>query len=152
MDYGHITGGAIDIGPGPLPRQWQDGDILHTGLAVWPADELLAKNWRPVVGTPPAVDPITQVLSAPTFTVAPTEIAVSWTVIALNAATIEVNQDNQTASEIAARLSGRTEFAITTLKEVIKEMYQKHRVDDPTWDLSAEAKRKAQKLIDATTP
>ena len=92
MDYGHVTAGVIDIGPGPLPRQWQDGDILYTGLGIWPPDELLAKDWRPVIGIPPAFDPITEILSAPTFTVETTEINASWTVIALDAAAIEVNR------------------------------------------------------------
>ena len=152
MDYAHVTAGSIDIGPGPLPRQWQDGDILRTGLAVWPAAELLAMNWRPVTGAPPVFDPITQILSAPSFTVGPSEITASWTVIDLDAAEVEINQDGETARTIAGRLSGGELFAITTLMEATKAIYFKLRAIDPAWDLTAETKRKAQKLFDATNP
>ena len=121
-------------------------------MAVWPSAELLAKNWRPVTGAPPAFDPITQILSAPSFAVGPSEITASWTVTDLDAAQVEINQDGEAARTIAGRLSGGELFAITTLMEASKAIYLKLRAIDPAWDLTAETKRKAQKLFDAINP
>lgn len=106
----------------------------------------------PVEETRPSFDPITEGLMGPVHTVFIDKVTSVWTVDMLSADIIQINQDNQAAEVISARLVEGTSFAITTLMEVAKEMYAKHRADDPGWDLSAETKRKAQKLIAATTP
>ena len=84
----------------------------------------------------------------------PNQVEIDQVVIdfAVDPAVIEQKQDDQTASEIAGRLEGRVEFAITTLMAVIKELYLEARANNPAFDLTAEIKRKAQKLIDATQP
>ncbi len=102
--------------------------------------------------TQPSFDPITEELTGPVHTVFIDKVTSVWTMVALDAAAIQINQDNQAAGAISGRLGGRELFATTTLMEAVKEMYQELRTLDPGWDLTPETKRKAQKLIDATTP
>ncbi len=151
-DFAHVTEDAIDIGPGPLPSQWRAPDgILHTGLRLWPLDELLIKDWRPVVDTPPAIDPITQELGVPVYTVAPTEITGVWPINALDPATIQLNQDEQAAEEIAGRFTFTQHAALVIVLEALRELYLKQRADDPTWDLPPDLKRRGQALFNAVT-
>jgi len=148
--FAHVTDDVIDIGPVVLPQQWRSADeILYTGLKLWTLDELLAKDWRPVVDVPPVFDPITQELGLPVYTVAPAEITGVWPVLALSTAQVEINQDDQASSVITRNLNSRHEFAITTLMEMVQQIYVKLRAIDSDWDLTAETKRKAQRLSDA---
>jgi len=148
--FAHVTNDVIDIGPTALPQQWRSTDeILYTGLKLWTLDELLAKDWRPVVDVPPVFDPITQELGVPVYTVAPAEITGVWPVLALSVAQVEINQDAQASNVIIENLNRGFDFTSTTLMEMVQEIYVKLRAIDPTWDLTAETKRKAQRLSDA---
>ena len=106
----------------------------------------------PVTGTPPSFDPIMERLSPLDYTVLVDQVVLNQTVISLDGMTIEKNQDDQAAGIISERLGKRDVFAIATLMEVMKEMYQKLREIDPDWDLTSEIKRKAQNLLNALNP
>ena len=86
MDYTHVTGGAVDIGPRPRPTTWRDATNSYTGLRNADDAFLLTLGWYPVVDVKPAFDPATETYETVTqFTINATDVTQTFVVRALTA-------------------------------------------------------------------
>lgn len=65
MHYVHITAGAVDAGPCPLPAAWR----RVSGLDGLSDDELAPLGWYPVQGEAPAIDAATETVAGPVLAI-----------------------------------------------------------------------------------